>query len=193
MTKTFVFFAGFLLCAASAAAQSNEFGVIFGGTKRSIDSVEPASGTELLDDGFSLSNGSVDLYYGFELDPRTWFKIRLGRMEVPVSFREVEVRGPSEVEVRRDFEGEVQHVEGVVEYRFSEPFGSTGLYAGVGAYRQEAEDVSSTLDYGFVFGVTGDFPLSRRYGVLIDAAYHATRADFGPRYLTIGAGLRIAF
>ena len=193
MKKTTVFLVGLLFCAGSAAAQSNEFGVIFSGSKRSIDSVEPASGTELLDDGFSFSNSAIDLYYGFELDRATYFKIRGGRIETPVSFREVEVRGPSEVEVRRDVEGEVQHVEGVVEYRFSEPFGSTGLFAGVGAYRQEAEGVSSTLDYGFVLGVTADFPLSRRYGVLVDAAYHLTQADFGPRYLTIGAGLRIAF
>ena len=42
-------------------------------------------------------------------------------------------------------------------------------------------------------GVNSDFPISRRYGVLLEAAYHWTHAEFQPRYLTLGAGLRVSF
>lgn len=193
MKKTAFLIAFLVISATSAAAQSTEFGVIFGGSKRVTESDTPASGTELLSEGFTFSNSSVDLYYAFELDPNTYFKVRVGRIEGPIGFREVEVRGVQEVAVRRDVEGEVQHVEGLVEYRFDEAFGSTGLYAGIGAYRHEAPGFSSATDYGFAVGVNGDFPINRRYGVIVDASYHYTKHDFSPRYLTIGAGLRIAF
>lgn len=193
MKKTAFLLTVLILTAGSAFAGSGEFGVIFGGSKRVTDDDPAATGAELVDEGFSLSNDTVDLYYAIEIDPSTYFKIRAGRINGPIGFKEVELRGPETVEVRRDVEGEVQHVEGIVEYRFDEPFGSTGLFAGIGAYRHEAEGFKSATDYGFVVGLNGDFPLSRRYGVIVDAAYHFTKHDFEPRYLTIGAGLRIAF
>ncbi len=186
MRKTAFLLAISLLCAVPLAAQTTEFGVIFGGSKRVIEHATSAAGTELISEGFSFSNNSVDLYYAFQVDPGSFFKVRVGRIEGPVAFREA---GGG----RHDVRGEVQHVEGVVEYRFSEAFGSTGLYAGVGAYRTEASGMESTTDYGFPIGVTADFPLSRRYGVIVDASFHFTKADFNPRYLTLGAGLRIAF
>lgn len=193
MKKTVFLLAILLVGATSASAQSTEFGVIFGGSKRLTEADAPANGTELISEGFSLSNSSVDLYYAFELDPNTYFKVRVGRIESAIGFREVERRGVQEVTVRRDVEGEVQHAAGLVEYRFDEAFGSTGLYAGIGVYRHEADGFASSTDYGFAVGVNGDFPLSRRYGVIVDASYHYTKHDFSPRYLTIGAGLRIGF
>ena len=33
---------------------------------------------------------------------------------------------------------QVEHVDALIDYRFSEAFGSTGLFAGVGLYRQRA-------------------------------------------------------
>ncbi|HWW62711.1 MAG TPA: hypothetical protein VN181_15155, partial [Thermoanaerobaculia bacterium] len=95
--------------------------------------------------------------------------------------------------VRADVDGEVEHVEGLVEYRFSEAFGSTGLYAGAGLYRSEANGQETRTDYGFLAGVTADFPLSRRYGVIADAGYHWTGGDFRARYVTAGVGLRFSF
>lgn len=180
---------GFLLLgAAPAFAQSSEFGVLFGGSRRFIDSAPAASGTTLTDEGFSFSNSVVDLYYGVEVDPGTRFRLKVGRIETPVAFAERE----GATRVRRDVRnGEVQHVEGLVDYRFSEAFGSTGLFGGVGLYRQQAEGFSSTTSYGFTGGINADFPLSRRYGVITEVSYHWTRQDFRPRYLTVTAGLRI--
>ena len=94
--------------------------------------------------------------------------------------------------LRRDAMGDVEHISGDIEYRFSEFYGTTGLFAGVGMYRAEAEGETET-DYGFNAGVTGDFPISRRYGVILDATYHWTNLEFRPKYLTVGAGLRVRF
>ncbi|HVR37921.1 MAG TPA: outer membrane beta-barrel protein [Thermoanaerobaculia bacterium] len=175
--------------AAPAFAQSTEFGVLFGGSRRFVEGATPATGTSLTDDSFSFSDSTIDVYYAVETDPGTMFKIKAGRINTTVAFEEFE----GDTRVRRDVDGQVQHIEGVVEYRFSEAFGSTGLFAGVGLYRSEADNRDTTTDYGFTGGLTADFPLSRRYGIIAEAAYHWTRADFRARYVTVGAGLRFSF
>lgn len=183
-----------LLVAAAvpAFAQSSEFGILFGGSARYIKGSEADSvpGTERINEGFSLSNSAIELYYGVELDPGTMFRIKAGRINTPVAVAE-DVNGTT---LRHDVrDGELQHIEGVVDYRFSEPFGSTGLFGGIGFYRQEAPGFSSTSTYGFNAGVNLELPISRRYGVIAEGTYHWTRQEFRPRFLTLTAGLRIAF
>lgn len=193
MKKTALLIAISVIAAVPAFGQSTEFGVLFGGSKRILARGLAAGGTTLSSPGFSFSNSAVDFFYSVEVDPGTMFKINVGRLEGPIGFQEREVRGDKVVTVRRDVDGEVQHAEGLIEYRFSEPFGSTGLFAGIGVYRHGAEGFSSKTDYGFAGGLTGDFPLSRRYGVIVNATYHQTYHDFRPRYLTVSGGLRFGF
>jgi hypothetical protein len=193
MKKFAILLAISLVATAPAFAQATEFGALFGGSKRISGEDEIATGGRDLSEGFTLSNSTVDLYYAVQVDPATYFKVNVGRINTPVGFRERESVGGEIIDVRRDFEGEVQHAEGVIEYRFSEPFGSTGLFVGVGVYRHQAEGQPSATDYGFAGGLTADFPLSRRYGVTFAATYHQTYHEFRPRYLTIAGGLRFAF
>jgi hypothetical protein len=190
MRKTAFLLAISLISATPAIAQTTEFGALFGGSKRNVKHNQAAAGTTLMDPGFSFSNSAVDLYYAVQLDPGTMFKVQIGRIKSPIGIRETNAAGTL---VRRDVSGQVQHAEGLIEYRFSEPFGSTGLFAGVGIYRQQASGFGSTTDYGFPIGVVADFPISRRYGVITAATYHFTTADFRPRYLTISGGLRVGF
>jgi len=117
------------------------------------------------------------------------FKVQVGRIDTPIAIRETTAGRV----VQHDVDGQLQHVEGVVEYRFSEPMGSTGLFAGVGFYRHQASGFGTTSDYGFPVGVTADFPISRRYGFITAATLHFTNADFRPRYLTVSGGLRLGF
>jgi hypothetical protein len=177
-------------------AQSSEFGIIVGGSSRTADEAIKADGA-FLNDEFSLSNSAVDLFYAIQVEPGTYFKIKAGRIETPVAVdvtpEPAEGEQPARDRIRRDVEGEVQHIEGNVEYRFSEPFGTTGLFAGVGFYRHSGENIETSSNYGFNVGANGDFPLTRRYGVIVEATYHWTRADFRPRYLTAGVGLRVSF
>jgi hypothetical protein len=179
-----------LLSAVPLAAQTTEFGVLFGGSKRTVRSGEAAPGTDLRNAGFSFSNSSVDLYYALQVDPGTMFKVQVGRIDGPIAIKQANAAGTV---FRRDVDGEVQHAEGLIEYRFSEAFGATGLFAGVGVYRHQASGFTSTTDYGFPIGLTGDFPMTRRYGLIVAATYHFTNADFRPRYLTLSGGLRLAF
>jgi hypothetical protein len=191
MKKSLILATASILFAGTLAAQTTEFGVIFGGSKRVIEHVAPPPGETLLEEGFSLTNSAVDIYYALQVEPGTMFKLRVGRIEGPVSFSS-RFGGDGAI-VRQDREGELQHASGIIEYRFSEPFGSAGLFAGVGVYRQVADGFESSTDYGFPVGLAADFPLSPRYGVILDATYHFVRTDFNPRYFTLGAGLRIGF
>jgi hypothetical protein len=179
-----------LMTALPMAAQTTEFGVLFGGSKRIIKKNDPAPGTTLLNPGFKFSNSAVDLYYALQIDPGTMFKVQVGRIDGPVAFTQRLTSGDN---VRHDVDGEVQHAEGIIEYRFSEPFGSTGLFAGVGMYRTTASGFSAMTDYGFPVGVTADFPLTRSYSFIAAATYHITNADWHPRYLTVSGGFRVGF
>ena len=190
--KRAAFLLAFLLISAlpMAAQSTTEFGVLFGGSKRVIKSNTAADGTVLLNPGFKFSNSAVDIYYALQVDPETMFKVQVGRIDSPVGIREQDSAGNF---VRRDVQGQVQHAEGLIEYRFSEPLGATGLFAGVGMYRHSATGFSSTTDWGIPIGVTADFPMTRTYGFILAATYRFTNADFRPKYLTISGGLRLAF
>ena len=167
----------------------SEFGITLGGTRRTGSNDNLPAGTSV-DGGFSFENSSVEIYYGVELEPGSMFKLKAGRMETPVTFEE-DVNG---VEVQQVYDdGRVEHVSGVVEYRFSEAFGSTSLFGGVGMYRHSADGAGSSTDYGFSGGINADFPLSRRYGIKVEGTYHWVNSDYRPRYLTVGAGLRVSF
>ena len=168
----------------------SEFGITFGGTRRTATNDELPANTPSVDNGFSLQNSSVEIYYGVELEPGSMFKLKAGRMDVPVSFRE----GPKGAEFQDvHADGRVENVSGVVEYRFSEAFGSTSLFGGVGLYRTSADGADSSTNYGFSGGINADFPLSRRYGIKVEGTYHWVSHEYRPRYITLGAGLRIAF
>ena len=171
---------------------AGEFGAVFGGSKRVVKQ-PPNLLTPLARPAFELSNSAFDVYYAVELDPTAVLKIQAGRIEGPVSFEDKETVAGIEISHIFDLTGEVQHIEALVEYRFDEPLGSTGLFAGVGAYRMVATGHSSSTNYGFPVGLTADFPITPRYGVIAAATYHFTKADLQPRYLTIGAGLRVRY
>lgn len=179
-----------LWSALPLAAQSTEFGVLVGGSRRFAEGA-PADGVEFEDGTFSLRNSAVELYWAINLDDDTRFKIKGGRIEttIPVAYT---VDGDDEL-FRRDEDGEVQHLEANVEYSFSEVFGSTALFAGLGFYRQSPAESDAVNTWGVNAGVNADFPLSRRYGIVVEGTYHWVRDEFNPRYLTVTGGLRVAF
>lgn len=176
-----------------ASAQSSEFGFTYGGTMRvSVDGESVVTGGDI-DDSFSFDNNSIDLYWATDFNEDTRFKIKAGRIEsvvsTPVNLTDNE---DDPLVLRSDALGDIEHLEGIIEYRFREFYGTTGLFAGVGMYRAQSEDARET-DYGLTAGVTGDFPISRRYGVIVEGAYHWTNLQFRPRFITAGAGLRVRF
>jgi hypothetical protein len=194
MKRALFFLALTLAGAVPLFAQSSEIGIIVGGSRRFVDSGTLEENGTRLDSKFSFSNSAIDLFWAIPIDDDTYVKLKAGRIESPLSF-EVPNSANPDSPFRRDAKGEVQHASVSVEYRFREPFGSSGLFGGLGFYRQSSDDpdLDATRDWGYHAGVNADFPLSKRYGVVVEGTYHWSRAAFRQRFLTVGAGLRVAF
>ncbi len=183
MKKTLILLSFLLLAALPALAQNNEVGLLFGGAK----AMKTAAGGKS-----DFQHGFEEISYGIEMDQGTWFKIKLGRMDAKTAFVSKDADGKQVVDAV-DSNGQVEYADVAVEYRFSEPFGSTGLFAGTGLYRQSGVNRQET-DYGFVGGVNGNFPITRNIGITAEAAYHWTHFySPKPRYASIGVGLRFGF
>jgi hypothetical protein len=201
MTKTASLLAFFVFSAMPALAQVSQVGIQVGGSKRLISHSDEAAGLGV-SDNFKFSNSVREIYYAVQLDPGTYFKIKAGQIEGPVAFQYTTAAG---VTARTDMpKGKVEHIDGIVDYRFSEPFGTTGIFAGVGLYRQSGTITSTVVpveqrgrqsetNYGLTGGVNGDFPITRRTGFIAELTYHWINYRVRPRYLTLSGGLRFSF
>ncbi len=173
------------LSALPATAQVSEFGILIGGSKRLVSHTDVRQGIGVKDN-FTFGNSVKEIFYSIVLDEESRFKIKVGQITAPGAFRVDGARG----DVNK---ANVDHADALIDYHFSEPFGSTGLFAGLGLYRQTASGQQEETNYGFSGGVNGDFPLSRRYGVVVEGTYHWVNYHYRPRYLTLTGGLRISF
>ena len=183
MKKTLILLSFLLLAALPAFAQNNEVDLLVGGAK----AMKTAAGGKS-----DFQHGFEEISYGIEMDQGTWFKVKLGRMDAKTAFVSKDTDGNQVVDAV-DANGQVEYADVVVEYRFSEPFGSTGLFAGTGLYRQSGANRQES-DYGFVGGVNGNFPITRSLGITAEAAYHwAHFYSPKPRYASLGVGLRFSF
>jgi hypothetical protein len=183
MKKTLILSGFLLVFALPVFAQNNEVTILAGGAK----AMETAAGGKS-----DFQHGFEEISYGIEVDQGTIFKIKLGRMSAKTAFVSRDAAGKQVVDVV-DPKGQVEYADATVEYRFSEPFGYTGLFAGTGLYRQSTGNRQES-DYGFVGGVNGLFPITRSLGITAEAAYHwAHFYSPKPRYGTLGVGLRFAF
>lgn len=200
MTKTALALVLLTCLAVPAFAQNNnELGISFGGVtrrplgpdKNSIPSVTS---------GWDFGSAVKEVYYSIELEPSTYFKIKAGDMDSSLTFITTIPAIPATgstpavpaVSTRHNTTGSIEHIDGLIDYRFPEPFGSTGLFAGAGIYRQKGGGFSET-NYGFSAGVNGDFPINKRYGIVVEGAYHWTNFDANSRYITATAGIRMRF
>jgi len=182
-----------ILCAVPAFAQTSQVGILFGGSARLYDQREKKLRTDL-PDGFDLGNSVREIWYGFDIEPDTQLRIKAGEITGPVGGVVAPPASDPKGNALRD--GRIEHLDFIVDYRFDETFGSTGLFAGAGYYRQRSgltDPATQKLesDYGFSVGANGDFPINRRYGVIIEGAYHWVNFSYKPRFITVTGGLRI--
>jgi hypothetical protein len=183
MKKTLILFSFLAVSALPVFAQNNEVGLLIGGAKAMKTAAAGKS---------DFQHGFEEISYGISIDQGTIFKIKVGRMDAKTAFVSKDSAGNQVVDVV-DPKGQVEYADATVEYRFSEPFGSTGLFAGTGLYRQSGGNRQES-DYGFVAGVSGLFPITRSVGISAEGAYHwAHFYSPKPRYATLGVGLRFAF
>jgi hypothetical protein len=205
MKRTLFLLALTVLGAMPAFAQeSNEFGIIVGGSRRfvfgggNVKSITGPAESDWIESNFSFSNTSFELYWSMPIEPELSLKFKGGRLEseIPIGYiADDPATAANDPRLfRRDVaDGEVAHAEAVVQYEFDEPFGSSGLFAGLGYYRLSAPDEESQTTWGVVAGVNADFPITRRYGVVLEGSYHWTRAEFDPKFMTVGGGVRVSF
>lgn len=172
-----------IITAAPAFAQTSEFGILIGGSKRFFSNTDQKLRTDLPSDNWKISNSVREIWYGYSLEPDTILKVKLGEITAPIG----KVEAPPAANVEK---GRIEHLDLLIDYRFRESFGTTGLFGGAGLYRQRSGPGSEGTDYGFSVGANGDFPLSRRYGVIIEGAYHWVNYSYKPRFLTLTGGLR---
>lgn len=200
MIRTGITIALSLLVSATAMAQASEVGIMLGGSKRLISHTDEAAGLGI-SDNFKFGNSVREIYYSVSVEPGTKFKIKAGEIEGPVAFQFSTAAG----NVRGDLKkGKIEHIDGLIDYRFSEVFGSTGIFAGIGLYRQKGNfnDPSfpaalrgqqTETNYGFSGGVNADFPMTRRSGLVVEATYHWVNYHYKPRYITLSGGVRFSF
>lgn len=205
MKRTLFLLALIVVSAVPVVAQeTHEFGVIVGGSRRFVDgggfvrSITGDAESDWIESNFSFSNTSIELYWSIPIEPELSLTFKGGRLEseipIPYYADDPETDEVDEVLFRRDVaDGEVSHIETLIQYDFDEPFGSSGLFAGLGYYRLSAPGEESQSTWGITAGVNADFPITRRYGVVLEGAYHWTHAEFEPRFLTFGGGLRVSF
>jgi len=187
MKKTLILLSFLLLAALPVFAQNNEVGLLFGGAK----ALKTAAGGKS-----DFQHGFEELSYGVQFEQGTIFKIKLGRMDTKTVFQTKDASGNTVVDFV-DPKGQVDYADATIEYRFSEPFGYTGLFAGTGLYRQSGSSATASRtesDYGFVGGVNGLFPISHTMGIIAEGAYHWVHFNTPKsRYGTVGVGVRFAF
>jgi hypothetical protein len=186
MKKSALFLGLMLLAAVPSFAQYQQFGVMVGGSERTYNNSD-TSAQPGLKSSFKLTSSVKEIWYGVDLEPGTMFKIKVGQIDGPVG-----AVSPKGQPLTSPVNGKYQHADGIIDYRFSEPFGSTGLFLGIGLYRGTAPGLSDT-NFGVSGGVNGDFPISRRFGIVVEGTYHWIYLPYRPHIITATGGLRVRF
>ncbi len=166
--------------------QMSQFGILFGGSKRMNDLPGDQGNSNIKN--FSFGNSVKEIFIGTRLEPDTMFKIKAGEIDVPVLVDDGTGTGNL-----TKVKGKIDHVDAIVDYRFSESWGSSGFFGGVGMYRATANGIADDTNAGLSLGVNADLPLSTRYGIVVEGTYHYIHLTPRQRFLTATAGLRISF
>jgi hypothetical protein len=176
---TFCLGLALLLCPATASAQE-----LYNYTVSALAGVggSPDSNS---DDG--LGNGSFQVGFSLVTEPGTHLGLRLGQL----SFDENDLQGGL-------FDADLQYATVAGEYRFREDFYESGLFFGLGAYKLDGRDFLTGQNdddtaLGATLGVTGEFELTRHFGVLVELSGHYTDLDAFNFLLMGHAGLAVHF
>lgn len=205
------YFLLFLLVAIPAMAQetNQSFGFLIGGSERLYSHSDKASRdaycaqtpappdcpVSLPGSNFRLSDRDFEVFYQIELEPQTEFRIEAGQINSDIggNFPNPNASTPHPQDFKAPVKGHIEHADGIIQYSVSEPFGKTGIFAGFGMYRWSAPSVASETNYGYTFGINGDFPITRKYGFVAEGSYHWMNMSVKSRYITLTGGLRINF
>lgn len=126
--------------------------------------------------------GSPDAERGDGVDQST-FQLGLSMLTEPQTFvglRYGEI-GFDDGPLGDLFDADLTYLTLSGEYKFDENFYDAGIYIGLGGYRLEGRRAGAGRDgetaLGMSLGATGDFPITRRFGVLVELSGHYTDLD----------------
>jgi hypothetical protein len=215
MKKPAVFLLFFLVAAPAFAQSGQQFGILIGGVKRLYSGHDKLATTsnsagltfeDLPIDRYRLAHGTREIFYGVQIEPAVLFKIQAGEWDTDVGVVESgldrHTDPPTKIgDTSMPRKGKIRHADAIIDYKFTEPFGTTGIFAGLGIYRWSADgpppdqfhDVPTASNYGYTFGVNGEFPFTKRYAFMVEGAYHWINMSSPVRYVTLSGGLRIGF
>lgn len=138
------------------------------------------------DPGDEITLGSYQLGAALVTEPRTLVGVRYGR----IAFDDDEP-------LESLFDADLTYLTLAGEYKFDQTFYEGGMYVGVGGYRLEGVDAAGAgqddTSFGLAVGVTGEFPLTRRFGIVVEFAGHYTDLDEAQLFATGQAGLAVHF
>lgn len=163
-----------LPCAAEAQESYNFTASLLAGVGGSTDA-EPGNG---------IDNSAFQLGFSFVTEPRTHLGIRLGRFDLESD----------------EFFGSLRQADLTYltlggEYRFREAYYDSGVYLALGGYRLQGTGPTGRSEdetaVGISMGFTGEFEVSRRFGVQLELAGHY--ADFDDAQLFVTGLVGVAF
>ncbi len=167
---------GVLLAPAGAAAQEDqplELSVLYG------------VGGSYDEDQSGLGNSGYQIGLSLGVARRTKVGVRFGEIDYAAGDFIASVSRPT-----------FSYITVGGEYTFSELYYESGIYIALGAYKLEGFQGGLPFDettIGGALGVTGEFEITRRIGLVLEAAGHF--ADFGPAryFVTFHGGLAYHF
>lgn len=171
---------GTLAVAAPASAQVQETynytASLFAGVAGSTDA----------DPGDGVDNGALQLGLNFVTKPRTQIALRLGRFDLDSE----ELFGGL-----RD--AELTYITVAGQYRLSEGYYDSALFAGLGLYDLDGTpvlgDSDSETSAGLQLGVLGDFAINRRFSFLLELSGHYVDFDDANVFVMGMAGVGFHF
>lgn len=133
----------------------------------------------------SFGNDGYQLGFSLVTEPRTHLALRLGEL----SFGDESQGGL--------FDADLTYLTLGGEYRFRETFYDSGIYLAVGGYQLDGVDALGNSDeqtaVGVALGLTGEFEINRRFGVLVELSGHYTDLDAFDLLVLGNVGLAVHF
>lgn len=173
-----LFVVGLLALAPGASAQDYYNFTVFGGAG--------FGGSLDADPGDGVDHPSWQLGAAMVTDLRTLVGLRYGQ----IGFDSAE---PFDTL----FDADLTYLTLAGEYKFDQTYYDAGMYLGLGGYQLEGIDAGGTgrddTSFGLVVGVNGEFPITRRFAVLVEFAGHYTDLDAAQFFVTGHGGVSVHF
>lgn len=136
--------------------------------------------------GDGLGNGSFQISASMVTEPRTVVGVRYGQIGFGTDEPLEDLRN-----------ADLSYLTLAGEYKFDQSFYEAGMFVGLGAYELEGIDPAGRsrddTALGIAIGATGEFPITRRFGVVLEFTGHVTDLDTAQFFGTAHGGLVVHF